>query len=111
MYNIDDALSVNHNWLHPLAMHFTLSMMVKDLREAEEAISDCRELCDSEEEFRQLCRRNQAIVSGLSFEEMQKMLKYCMDKRSDVHPSPMMEANLYRARAIYDALVQMENTD
>lgn len=78
--NIDDALSINHNWINATSLHWTLSLLEKDFHEAQEAIADCRELCSNEEEFQSLCYRNASIVSGLGFQEFAELVHHGAQK-------------------------------
>ena len=53
--NLEDTLSLNHNWLNAHSLHWTWDMLRRDYDEAVAAIEDCRELCE-EGEFEQLCQ-------------------------------------------------------
>lgn len=43
--NLDDCVSINHNWLNGHNVHWTWALLQLERRQAEEGIEDCRELC------------------------------------------------------------------
>ncbi|EFN50624.1 hypothetical protein CHLNCDRAFT_28922 [Chlorella variabilis] len=43
--NVDDCISINHNWLNGHNVHWTWALLRLERRQAEEGIEDCRELC------------------------------------------------------------------
>ncbi|CAL8468075.1 g7614 [Coccomyxa elongata] len=64
--NLEDTLSINHNWLNAFNLHWGWALLQKEHSEAAAAIEDCRETCTSEE-FEALVERNMAANCGLDF--------------------------------------------
>ncbi|EIE20714.1 Clavaminate synthase-like protein [Coccomyxa subellipsoidea C-169] len=64
--NLEDTLSINHNWLNGFNLHRGWALLRREHAEAAAAIEDCRATC-SPEEFEELVQRNMAANCGLDF--------------------------------------------
>ncbi|BDA42235.1 2-oxoglutarate and iron-dependent oxygenase JMJD4 [Coccomyxa sp. Obi] len=64
--NLEDTLSINHNWLNAFNLHWGWTLLQRERAEAAAAIEDCRETCTLEE-FEALVERNMAANCGLDF--------------------------------------------
>ena len=65
--NVTAAASINHNWVHPAAMHWVLAFVRADAAAAAEAISDLRPPALPADEFEALVQRNAAANGGMDF--------------------------------------------
>ena len=43
--NLEDTLSINHNWLNAFNLHWGWALLQRERAEAAAAIEDCRYLC------------------------------------------------------------------
>lgn len=43
--NLDECVSINHNWINGHNAHWTWALLRRERRQAAEAIEDCRPLC------------------------------------------------------------------
>lgn len=85
--NLQDTLSINHNWLNGFNLHWAWKLLRQQYLEASEAISDCRALC-SAEEFEGLVQRNMAANAGLDFRDFSEFLGFiAMKELQELHAS------------------------
>uniref|UniRef100_A0A0A0LNV5 JmjC domain-containing protein n=2 Tax=Cucumis sativus TaxID=3659 RepID=A0A0A0LNV5_CUCSA len=64
VHNLDDTVSINHNWFNSYNLCWVLDLMLRDYNEAKEYIEDIRDICD---DFEGLCQRNLAANTGMNF--------------------------------------------
>ncbi|KAA0057839.1 jmjC domain-containing protein 4 isoform X1 [Cucumis melo var. makuwa] len=64
VHNLDDTISINHNWFNSYNLCWVLDLMLRDYNEAKEYIEDIRDICD---DFEGLCQRNLAANTGMNF--------------------------------------------
>ncbi|CAL5220025.1 g1971 [Coccomyxa viridis] len=64
--NLEDTLSINHNWLNGFNLHWAWELLQKEYAGASAAIDDCRATC-SGQEFEALVQRNMAANCGMDF--------------------------------------------
>ncbi|KXZ56873.1 hypothetical protein GPECTOR_1g788 [Gonium pectorale] len=64
--NLEDTLSLNHNWLNGHNCHWTWALLRRQYVDAAEAIQDCRPLCPVDE-FEDLVQSNLEANMGLSW--------------------------------------------
>ncbi|PKA64597.1 F-box protein [Apostasia shenzhenica] len=62
--NLEDTISVNHNWFNSYNLSWVWNLLTKDYIEAKGYIEDVREICD---DFESICQRNLAANSGMNF--------------------------------------------
>ncbi len=72
--NVTDVVSVNHNWINKYNIFWVVRHVQTEVTEAAMAIADIKELCNSEEEFRELVYRNAGINAGYSIEQLVGLL-------------------------------------
>jgi uncharacterized RmlC-like cupin family protein len=65
--NATAAASINHNWVHPAAMHWVLAFVRSDAQAAAEAICDLRPPALPAHEFEALVQRNAAANGGMDY--------------------------------------------
>ena len=65
--NVTAAASINHNWVHPAAMHWVLGFVRADAAAAADAISDLRPPALPADEFEALVQRNAAANGGMDY--------------------------------------------
>jgi hypothetical protein len=68
--NVTHALSINHNWCHPAALHWLCAFVRADAGAAAAAISDLAPPALPEAEFAALCQRNTAANAGMDFAQL-----------------------------------------
>ncbi|GAB4822997.1 hypothetical protein N2152v2_010043 [Parachlorella kessleri] len=81
--NMEDTLSINHNWVNGHNVHWVWHLVTREYSEAEEGIADCKELA-SPAEFEALVQRNMGANCGLDFAALGEFLR-CMAGRSMEH--------------------------
>ncbi|KAI0523165.1 hypothetical protein KFK09_005557 [Dendrobium nobile] len=64
VHNLEDTISINHNWFNGYNLYWVWNLLVKDYTEAKEYIEDIREICD---DFESICQRNLAANTGMNF--------------------------------------------
>ncbi|XP_058087944.1 arginine-specific demethylase JMJ20 isoform X2 [Magnolia sinica] len=62
--NLEDTISINHNWFNAFNLSWVWNLLLKDYNEAKEYIEDIRDICD---DFEGLCQRNLAANTGMNF--------------------------------------------
>lgn len=64
VHNLEDTISINHNWFNAYNLSWVWNLLLKDYNEAKGYIDDIREICD---DFESLCQRNLAANTGMNF--------------------------------------------
>ncbi|KAJ9677820.1 hypothetical protein PVL29_022666 [Vitis rotundifolia] len=64
VHNLEDTISINHNWFNAYNLSWVWDLLLKDYNEAKEYIEDVRDICD---DFEGLCQRNLAANTGMNF--------------------------------------------
>ncbi|KAL4436679.1 hypothetical protein ABPG75_003818 [Micractinium tetrahymenae] len=72
--NLDDCISINHNWVNGHSLHWTWALLRRERAAAEQGIDDCRQLC-SPAEFEGLVQRNLGANAGLDYAGLGAMLR------------------------------------
>ncbi|KAI4326716.1 hypothetical protein MLD38_032000 [Melastoma candidum] len=66
VHNMDDTISINHNWFNGHNLTWIWDLLSRDYDEAKEYIEDIRDICD---DFEGLCQRNLAANTGMNFSD------------------------------------------
>ncbi|QDZ22677.1 JmjC domain-containing protein [Chloropicon primus] len=72
--NLEDTLSINHNWFNVCNINYSLELLQRERHEAEQAICDCRAMCKDEKEFEELVQRNVAANASMNYENFASLL-------------------------------------
>ncbi|XP_062116192.1 arginine-specific demethylase JMJ20 isoform X2 [Humulus lupulus] len=64
VHNLEDTISINHNWFNGYNLCWVWDLLLKDYNEAKEYIEDIKDICD---DFVGLCQRNLAANTGMNF--------------------------------------------
>nr|XP_043618126.1 2-oxoglutarate and iron-dependent oxygenase JMJD4 isoform X2 [Erigeron canadensis] len=64
VHNLEDTISINHNWFNAYNLSWVWDLLSKDYKEAVEYIEDIKDICD---DFEGLCQRNLAANTGMNF--------------------------------------------
>ncbi|KAG1347031.1 2-oxoglutarate and iron-dependent oxygenase JMJD4 [Cocos nucifera] len=64
VHNLEDTISINHNWFNAYNLSWVWNLLVEDYNVAKEYIEDIRDICD---EFESICQRNLAANTGMNF--------------------------------------------
>lgn len=64
VHNLEDTISINHNWFNAYNLSWVWNLLLRDYNEAKEYIEDIRDICD---DFEGLCQRNLAANTGMNF--------------------------------------------
>ncbi|XP_059657918.1 arginine-specific demethylase JMJ20 [Cornus florida] len=64
VYNMEDTISINHNWFNAHNVSWVWLLLLRDYNEAKEYIEDIKDICD---DFEGLCQRNLAANTGMNF--------------------------------------------
>ncbi|CAA6673091.1 unnamed protein product [Spirodela intermedia] len=64
VHNLEDTISINHNWFNGHNLDFVWNLLLSDYCEAKNYIEDIRDICD---DFEWLCQRNLAANTGMNF--------------------------------------------
>jgi hypothetical protein len=59
--NLEDTISINHNWLNACNLRWNWNLLLADYSETVESIEDIRDIAEN---FEELCQRNLAANSG-----------------------------------------------
>ncbi|KAK9669476.1 hypothetical protein RND81_13G133100 [Saponaria officinalis] len=66
VHNLEDTISINHNWFNAYNLDWVWNLLVGDYNVAKELIEDIRDICD---DFEGLCQRNLAANTGMNFHD------------------------------------------
>ncbi|KAG0459928.1 hypothetical protein HPP92_023056 [Vanilla planifolia] len=66
VHNLEDTISINHNWFNSHNLSWVWNLLLKDYVEAKEYIEDIREICN---EFERICQRNLAANTGMNLHD------------------------------------------
>uniref|UniRef100_A0A0E0JJW8 JmjC domain-containing protein n=1 Tax=Oryza punctata TaxID=4537 RepID=A0A0E0JJW8_ORYPU len=64
VHNLEDTISINHNWFNGYNLHWVWNLLHEDYKVAKYYIEDIRDICD---DFEGLCQRNLAANTGMNF--------------------------------------------
>ncbi|KAK6924811.1 Cupin-like domain 8 [Dillenia turbinata] len=64
VHNLEDTISINHNWFNGFNLSWVWDLLLRDYHEAREYIEDIKDICD---DFEGLCQRNLAVNTGMNF--------------------------------------------
>ncbi|KAK9066466.1 hypothetical protein SSX86_013788 [Deinandra increscens subsp. villosa] len=67
VHNLEDTISINHNWFNAYNLSWVWDLMLRDYKEAREYIEDIKDICD---DFEGLCQRNLAANTGMNFYDL-----------------------------------------
>ncbi|KAL0019101.1 hypothetical protein WJX77_004127 [Trebouxia sp. C0004] len=81
--NIEDTLSINHNWLNGYNIHWALALLQQERTDAIACIEDCREGC-TEVEFENLVQRNMAANCGMNYAFMATFMHLILQRESQL---------------------------
>eukprot|EP00890_Picochlorum_soloecismus_P003954 jgi/Picsp_1/455/NSC_00453-R1_jmjc domain-containing protein 4-like len=73
--NIEDTLSINHNWIDSESLMASWKYLKKEYELATSLIDDCKELT-TKDEFEQLVQRNVLINCGMNYHTFYCMIKW-----------------------------------
>ncbi|GMH21500.1 hypothetical protein Nepgr_023342 [Nepenthes gracilis] len=62
--NLDDTISINHNWFNAYNLSWVWDLLRQDYEDAKDCIEDIRDISD---DFEGLCQRNLAANTGMNF--------------------------------------------
>ncbi|DBB18928.1 TPA: hypothetical protein ACH3X3_000505 [Trebouxia sp. C0006] len=79
--NLEDTLSINHNWLNGYNIHWALALLQQERTDAIACIEDCREGC-TEVEFEALVQRNMAANCGMNYAFMATFMQVILQRES-----------------------------
>ncbi|XP_031406956.1 2-oxoglutarate and iron-dependent oxygenase JMJD4 isoform X2 [Punica granatum] len=66
VHNLEDTISINHNWFNSYNLSWIWDLLQRDYNEAKDYIEDIRDICD---DFEGLCQRNLAANTGMNFND------------------------------------------
>ncbi|CAH2043735.1 unnamed protein product [Thlaspi arvense] len=66
VYNLEDTISINHNWLNAYNLSWVWDLLWRDYKDTEESIEDIRDISD---DFEALCQRNLAANTGMNLND------------------------------------------
>ncbi|KAF5957529.1 hypothetical protein HYC85_004754 [Camellia sinensis] len=66
VHNLEDTISINHNWFNAYNLCWVWDLLFRDYNEAKEYIEDIKDICD---DFEGLCQRNLAANTGMNFQD------------------------------------------
>lgn len=66
VHNLEDTISINHNWFNGHNLTWVWDLLFKDYEEAKGYIEDIKDICD---DFEGLCQRNLAANTGINFHD------------------------------------------
>ncbi|KAK7301555.1 hypothetical protein RJT34_12422 [Clitoria ternatea] len=73
VHNLEDTISINHNWFNAYNLSSVWNLLLRDYNEAKEYIEDIKDICD---DFEGLCQRNLAANTGMNFFDFFTFMSY-----------------------------------
>ncbi|KAI3997703.1 hypothetical protein MKX01_040676, partial [Papaver californicum] len=116
--NMEDTISINHNWFNAHNLSWVWKLLLKDYKEAKGYIEDIRDICD---DFEGLCQRNLAINTGMNFSDffifiirlsLANLIQLCSlvkDHKIKVHDPFMAQHLTSNLASIKNVVSDMEN--
>ncbi|XP_031501361.1 uncharacterized protein LOC116265001 [Nymphaea colorata] len=107
VHNLEDTISINHNWFNAHNLFWVWSLLVKDYNEAKEYIEDIRDICD---DFEGLCQRNLAANTGMNFPDFFTFIgRFAIANMNQLHQleDKGLCINLAKARHLYCNLLSI----
>ncbi|KAI3892941.1 hypothetical protein MKX03_037505 [Papaver bracteatum] len=116
--NMEDTISINHNWFNAHNLSWVWKLLLKDYNEAKGYIEDIRDICD---DFEGLCQRNLAINTGMNFSDffifiirfsLANLFQLCSlvnDRKIKVHDPFMAQHTLSNLASIKQVVSDMES--
>ncbi|KAK4437293.1 2-oxoglutarate and iron-dependent oxygenase JMJD4 [Sesamum alatum] len=66
VHNLEDTISINHNWFNAYNISWVWDLLLREYNEAKGYIEDIKDICD---DFEGLCQRNLAANAGMDFRD------------------------------------------
>nr|GEV55461.1 JmjC domain-containing protein 4 [Tanacetum cinerariifolium] len=120
VYNLEDTISINHNWFNAYNVSWVWDLLLKDYKEAAEYIEDIKDICD---DFEGLCQRNLAANTGMNFYDFfnfmvrfsfANIVQLCHPARSSVFDewcsSSKAQHLIFNLESAKDIALKMKNT-
>ncbi|MCL7041082.1 hypothetical protein MKW94_002666 [Papaver nudicaule] len=116
--NMEDTISINHNWFNAHNLSWVWELLVKDYNEAKEYIEDIRDICD---DFEGLCQRNLAINTGMNFSDffifiirfslanLIQLSSLVKDHKIKIHDAPMAQHLMSNLASVKKVVSDMED--
>ncbi|KAG2399189.1 uncharacterized protein HKW66_Vig0083290 [Vigna angularis] len=70
---LEDTISINHNWFNAYNLSWVWNLLLRDYNEAKDYIEDIKDICD---DFEGLCQRNLAANTGMNFYDFFTFMSY-----------------------------------
>jgi glycosyltransferase involved in cell wall biosynthesis len=104
--NVDDCLSINHNWISTNSVMSSWRYLQKERTRAENLIEDCREL-NSVAEFEMLVQRNVEMNAGLGYSKFGSMVRYVAETAAGMNREEKKEIDFARLAAAENVLSEL----
>lgn len=114
MENLEDTLSINHNWINGYNVHWGWALLRQQHAEVAESLAECADTCADVTEFEELVQRNLAANAGLDFRgyadfvgcivrrELRGLQRPGLDRRQQLHHA----FNLQRAAHVLHGVAE-----
>nr|XP_002119797.1 jmjC domain-containing protein 4-like isoform X1 [Ciona intestinalis] len=83
VYNMEDTISINHNWFNGCCINLVWRFLQSELRLVEREIDDCRASMD-EEEWTNHCQVLMLCNTGINYQRFHSLLEHIIKTRCDV---------------------------
>lgn len=91
VWNLDDTISINHNWINGCNVENMFDSMMATLKDVQKEIEDCKEM----DGFEQQCQVILKSTFGMDFKQMFQFLQYIATKR-------LNSKNVKRNHVVFD---------
>ncbi|XP_065875119.1 arginine-specific demethylase JMJ20 isoform X2 [Euphorbia lathyris] len=120
VHNLEDTISINHNWYNAHNLSWVWDLLWRDYNEAKGYIEDIREICD---DFEALCQRNLAANTGMNFIDfviflvrffLANAVQVCCHHRYEIplwSASKLTERIAFNLASIQKIAVKMKSTE
>ncbi|GIY00346.1 2-oxoglutarate and iron-dependent oxygenase JMJD4 [Caerostris darwini] len=78
VWNIEDTISINHNWFNSCNIHYIWHCLHKSALDVEKELSDCK----SADDWENMCQDVLKELHGLDYENFLQILKFIFEIRS-----------------------------
>ncbi|XP_040987059.1 2-oxoglutarate and iron-dependent oxygenase JMJD4 isoform X1 [Juglans microcarpa x Juglans regia] len=119
VHNLEDTISINHNWFNAYNLSWVWNLLLRDYDEAKEYIEDIRDICD---DFEGLCQRNLAANTGMNFNDfyfvlahfcLANVVELCCLRRNcenSIHSSSLVAQHLaMNLRSVRKTVLEIES--
>ncbi|XP_076316913.1 jumonji domain containing 4 isoform X2 [Tachypleus tridentatus] len=96
VWNLEDTISINHNWMNGFNLHFIWKQLLEALNNVEKEISDCKDM----EGWSDHCQVILKAHHGINFKEFLEMLD-CVGQRASTEVESFLRSQIKETPSLH----------